>query len=134
MFLNDVRTPVDWIIGKRGEGWNVSRTTLKHERNSIGAASQTKALFRGLVDLAKKTERNGKPAIEDSEIRQRLVELEGYVRSHQYSGYIQLTRDSRGESPGLLSMMNKLISTNIGHTVAGLSLGHDRCRRSPGCR
>ena len=122
VFMSDVRTPADWIVGKRGEGWNVSRTTLKHERNSIGAASQTKALFRGLVDLAKKTERNGRPAIEDPEIRQRLVELEGYIRSHQYSGYIQLTRDSRGEAGGLLSMMNKIISTNIGHDVARLSI------------
>ncbi len=122
VFLNDVRTPVDWIVGKRGEGWNVSRTTLKHERNSIGAASQTKALFRGLVDLARATQRNGRPAIEDPEVRQRLVALEGYIRSHQYSGYIQLTRDSRGESAGLLSMMNKIISTNIGHDVARLSM------------
>ena len=39
VFLNDVRTPKDWIVGKRGEGWLVSRTTLKHERNSIGDAS-----------------------------------------------------------------------------------------------
>jgi len=33
MFFEDVRTPADWIIGRRGEGWIISRTTLKHERN-----------------------------------------------------------------------------------------------------
>ena len=72
--------------------------------------------------LAKDTVRNGKPAIEDPDIRQRLSTLEGYIRSHQYSGYRQLTKDAAGESVGILSMMNKIISTNIGHMVASLSL------------
>ena len=122
VFLNDVRTPKDWIVGKRGEGWNVSRTTLKHERNSIGSAAQTEALFKGIVKLAKSQKCNGKPAIEDPEIRQRIATLEGYVKSHQYSGYRQLTKDVAGESVGILSLMTKIMSTNIGHQVAGLSI------------
>ncbi len=122
VFLSDVRTPKDWIVGKRGEGWNVSRTTLKHERNSIGSAAQTGAIFSGLVTLAKQAKQNGKPAIEDPEIRQRLVELEGYVKAHEYSGYRQFTKDAKGESAGIISMMQKLLSTNIGHDVAHLSL------------
>jgi len=122
VFLNDVRTPADWIVGKRGEGWNVSRTTLKHERNSIGATSQTKAQFLGMVELAKRMKRNGRPAIEDPEIRQRLIELEGYVKAHQYSGYRQLTKDTAGEDAGIINQMMKLIATNIGHDVARLSM------------
>ncbi len=122
VFLNDVRTPEDWIVGKRGEGWLVSRTTLKHERNSIGGAAQSLAMFEALLKLAQKTELDGRPAIEHPEVRQRLVELEGYVRSHQYSGFVQLTRDFRKESAGLLGLMNKIVSTNIGHRVAGIAM------------
>ena len=122
VFLTDARTPKDWIVGKRGEGWIVSRTTLKHERNSIGAAAQSVATFNGLLQLAKSTTRNGRPAIEDPEIRQRLAALEGFVRAHEYSGYRQLTANAQGESPGVLQTMNKLISTNIGHEVANIAL------------
>jgi alkylation response protein AidB-like acyl-CoA dehydrogenase len=122
VFLTDARTPRDWIVGKRGEGWIVSRSTLKHERNSIGAAAQSTAMFAGLVHLAKSAKRNGRPAIEDPEIRQRLAALEGIVRSHEYSGYRQLTLDAKGQSPGVLQMMNKLVSTNIGHEVAKIAL------------
>ena len=122
VFFNDVRTPKDWIVGKRGEGWLVSRTTLKHERNSIGSTQQTRALFAGLVHLAKQSKIGGKPAIEDPSIRQRLAQLEGYVMSHQYSGYRTLTKDAKGESPGNITMMNKIISTNIGHDIARLAL------------
>ncbi len=37
VFFDDVRTPVENIIGERGQGWAVSRATLKHERNLIGS-------------------------------------------------------------------------------------------------
>jgi alkylation response protein AidB-like acyl-CoA dehydrogenase len=122
VFLSEARTPSHWIVGKRGEGWNVSRTTLKHERNSIGSSVQTVRLFEALVRLAGTAKRNGRPALEDPEIRQRLVRLEGTVRSHQYSGYRQLTRDARGLDVGILTLMNKLISTNVGHETAHLAL------------
>jgi alkylation response protein AidB-like acyl-CoA dehydrogenase len=121
VFLTDARTPKDWIVGKRGEGWLVSRATLKHERNSIGASAQSTAVFAGLVELAKSSKRGGRPAIQDPEIRQRLASLEGYVRAHEYSGYRQLTRNSRGQDPGILQMMNKLVSTNIGQEAAKLA-------------
>ncbi len=122
VFFSDAKTPKDWIVGKRGEGWQVSRTTLKHERNSIGSAQQTRAILAGLVQLARESKINGKSALEDPQTRQRLAIIEGYVRAHQYSGYRTLTKDAKGESPGVITLMNKLISTNIGHEIAKLSL------------
>ncbi len=122
VFFNDARTPADHIVGKRGEGWLVSRATLKHERNSIGAAAQAVAMFHGLVRLAKSTSRNGRPNIEEPEVRQRLAEIEGYIRAHEYSGYRQLTNNTRGEDPGIIGLMNKLNSTNIGQMVSKLAL------------
>jgi alkylation response protein AidB-like acyl-CoA dehydrogenase len=122
VFFNDARTPKDWIVGKRGEGWNVSRTTLKHERNSIGGTQQTRASLAGLVALAREARIDGRPAIEDPAIRQRLAAIEGYVRAHQYSGYRTLTKDAKGQSPGVIALMNKIISTNIGHEVAKLAI------------
>ena len=55
-------------------------------------------------------------------VQRRLVAIEGYVRAHEYSSYVQLTRDSRGEDPGILQLMSKLNSTNIGSEVARLAL------------
>jgi alkylation response protein AidB-like acyl-CoA dehydrogenase len=121
VFLNGARTPKEWIVGRRGEGWIVSRTTLKHERNSIGDATQTEGLFRALVRLARESRRGGRPAIQDPAVRQRLAEIEGYVLSHVYTGYRQLTAQVRGESPGVVGMMNKLHSTHIGRAITALA-------------
>jgi alkylation response protein AidB-like acyl-CoA dehydrogenase len=122
VFLTDARTPKDWIVGKRGEGWLVSRTTLKHERSGIGNAEQTTAQLAALVSLARHSTRRGRPALEDPEIRQRLAALEGYVRSHQYSSLRQTSRAAHGKDLGRVALMNKIISTNIGHEVAKLAM------------
>ena len=122
VFFNDVKTPEDWIVGNRGEGWLVSRTTLKHERNGIGAAGQVVNTFNGLVKLAQEKKIDGKPAIEDPSIRRGLAELEGYVKSHQYSGFLQMTKDLKGEAAGVIQLMNKVNSTNMGHMVAKLAM------------
>jgi alkylation response protein AidB-like acyl-CoA dehydrogenase len=122
VFFNDARTPADHIIGKRGEGWLVSRTTLKHERNSIGAAGQLVGMFQGLVAFAKQARRGGRPAIEDPTIRDELAALEGYIRAHEYTCLRQFTKSARGEDAGIINLMGKLHSTNIGHMVARLSL------------
>ncbi len=122
VFFHDVRTPEDWIVGERGQGWKVSRTTLKHERNLVGTSRRSLEAFRRLVKLAQETQLGGRPAIEDEGVRQRLAELEGYVWAHQASGLRQLTAGAKGEGAGLLTMMGKLYSTEIGHKVSRIAI------------
>ncbi len=122
VFFDNAKAPAHWIVGERGKGWQVSKTTLVHERNSfIGNASSSQALFDKLVDLARSTRLNGKPASEDPVIRERLLVLEGYVASHVYSSYRQFSMAAHGQSSGIVGSMNKLISTQIGHEVARLA-------------
>jgi len=135
VFFDDARTPADHLVGKRGKGWIVSRSTLVHERNAVGSSAAVRLQFEALVELAKSADLDGRPAIEDPTIRQRLAEIEGYVTSHEYTGYRQLTCDVRGTSPGMVVAMNKLVSTNIGDKVAKLAiemLGDDAFREPIG--
>ncbi len=120
VFLSDARTPADWIVGRRGEGWAVSRTTLKHERNMIG--SQSQELFDRLLRLARRVTIGGRPALEDRTTRERIAALEAWVWAQRYSGYYQTSCALNGGDPGLLPLMNKLLSTEIGHEVARLAL------------
>jgi alkylation response protein AidB-like acyl-CoA dehydrogenase len=115
VFLDDVRVPAENIVGRRGEGWKVSRATLKHERNLIADPQLLLKMFDGVVALAKRTLRDGRPAIEQHDVRQRLAELEGYFWSQHYSGYRQLTAAAHGQELKVMlpMMMNKLYSTDL---------------------
>lgn len=121
VFFDGARTPANWIVGERGKGWEVSKTTLKHERGSVGGADASAHLFARLVDLARAAERDGVPAIRRPEVRQALARLEGYVLAQKYTTYRQFSMTLAGRNPGIGALMNKLIGTNIGHDVAKLA-------------
>ncbi|MDX1504875.1 MAG: acyl-CoA dehydrogenase family protein [Spongiibacter sp.] len=121
VFFDDALTPADWIVGERGEGWKVSKSTIAHERSSIGGAQTAVGLFEKLVELAKGVEYQGVTAIDHPQIRERLVTLEGYVQSHLYSSYRQLSMAAAKQNAGRIGQMNKLINTNIGHMVADIA-------------
>jgi alkylation response protein AidB-like acyl-CoA dehydrogenase len=121
VFLNDARTPEDWIVGERGEGWKVSRSLLRHERNMIGSSNRSAGLFRSLLRLARKARIDGRPAVEDRQVREALAAIHGYVETQRFSSYIQLTRELQGRDPGTLPMLNKISDTNIGQEVSLLA-------------
>ncbi len=122
VFLEGVRVPYGNLVGKRGQGWIVSRSTLKHERALIGNASLTRRIFDGVLMLAMSTQVRGKPAIKDPIIRNRLVELEAKLRATEYHGYRQLTMSARGEEPGMAGLVTKLYSTQLGYEIAKLAM------------
>ena len=115
-FFDNAETPVSWQVGDRGQGWYVSRTTLKHERASIGGADGLGKQFAKLVDLAKETSR-----IDDPIVRDKLAQIEGSVLSHRYTSYRLFSCAAAGEDPGPVSLMMKLLLTEIGHEMALLA-------------
>lgn len=118
VFFSEAETPADWIVGERGRGWNVSRSTLKHERNFIGGVDRIAKPFERLVALAKQAQLGGASAIEDPEIRQRLAKIAGSVAALTYSSYRQTSLVARGEDPGLVQLLFKLCGSNVGHEIA----------------
>lgn len=116
-FLDDVRTPAHWIVGGRGEGWSVSRATLRHERASIGSAEATTAQFDKLVALARAQGKLGDPVVRDG-----LARIEGWIASHRYSNFRLFSLAASGEEPGNLGAMMKLMMSEIGHDVAMMAM------------
>ncbi len=115
-FFDNAETPLSWQVGGRGEGWYVSRTTLKHERASIGSADGLGSQFAKLVELAKEVGRIGDPVI-----RQQLTKIEGFVMAHRYSSYRLFSCAAAGEDPGPIQLMMKLALTEAGHEIALLA-------------
>jgi alkylation response protein AidB-like acyl-CoA dehydrogenase len=123
VFLTDATTPADWIVGRPGEGWAVANTTLKHERAWVGDVTESDHLLNSLIRLARQTRGpGGRPWIEDRSMRSRLMEVQGYVEAHRYSGYLQLSRSLKGESAGVLGLTNKISNTNISERIAAIAI------------
>jgi alkylation response protein AidB-like acyl-CoA dehydrogenase len=122
VFMDNVRVPVANIVGARGQGWKVSHSTLKHERQLIGASWMNRRMLEGMILVAQGTNLRGRPAIKDPIIRQHLVELEAKLLATEYHGYRLLTLDTRNEDPGLAGMVSKLYGTVLGYDISKLAM------------
>jgi alkylation response protein AidB-like acyl-CoA dehydrogenase len=124
VFFDAVRIPAANLVGRRGEGWKVTRATLKHERMLIGDSTGTRMAYDALIALAREVQRSGRPAIEDPAVRQRLAEAAGYVAAQEWSVARMLTAIHKSEDARALSelLMAKLFSTDTGQRLARLAL------------
>jgi alkylation response protein AidB-like acyl-CoA dehydrogenase len=122
VFLDNVRVPAKNIVGKRGQGWVVSRSTLKHERAMIGSSMLSRRTLEGLIMLAQAVNLRGQPAIKDPLIRNRIVELETKVLANEYHGYRMLTMQAHNEEPGVAGLVTKLYGTLLGYDVTRLAM------------
>ncbi len=121
VFFTDVKIPDANRLSEVGNGWAVAITTLMNERASIGGGSGGGGIS-DLMQLAEEIEINGRPAILDSAVREKLADL--YVRSRgvQYTGNRSLTAMSRGMTPGPEASLGKLVGAALAQEMAAFGI------------
>src|SRR5262250_76078 len=96
VFFDDVRAPRSNLVGEKNQGWQVAITTLMYERNIGGGGSPLLGVIDELARLARRLERNGKTAWDDSEVRQKIAEFKCEGEALRYTNLRQLTRRLKG--------------------------------------
>ena len=108
VFFDDVRVPVENRLGAEGDGWRVTITALANERSGIAEIEGLRRTLEGLKDLARRSTRRDRPALEDPVIRRRLVRAETRIEAMRLNGMRFLTKQLRGEPLGSETSINKL--------------------------
>lgn len=121
VFFDNAETPVDMIVGERGQGWSVTRSTLKSERSGISSMTWSLSMFRDLVKLAKEVELDGLPAIRNPRIREELAAIDGQLMSLTYSTYRATSHDVHGRDIGAFQTMPKVYMTDLAGRISKLA-------------
>lgn len=111
VFFTDVRVPkAGNVLGREGEGWKVAMLLLSFERGASGIAQYT--TFRreldDIVGLARRVERNGRPAAEDAVLRQRIAESVVELEALRCHALHVLTKVEQGLDLGAEASLTKL--------------------------
>jgi alkylation response protein AidB-like acyl-CoA dehydrogenase len=122
VFFNGARVPDSSRVGGVGEGWRVSITTLMNERVSVGTSSGYAPNLHNLIRLARSVEIDGRPALEDPAVRQRIAEFHVRLRGVQHVGNRLLTAISRGQTPGPEGSIAKLVLGPLGQEMASFGI------------
>jgi len=114
IFFEDVRVPRENLLGPLNGGWQVLVSTLMHERFGIGETLGTsQQTLSELVEIAKAMEFEGRPAIENTAIRQQLAQFAIEAAAKKYNGLRSLTTRLKGLPPGPEASISKLASTEL---------------------
>jgi alkylation response protein AidB-like acyl-CoA dehydrogenase len=120
VFFRDVRVPQANVVGKRGEGWKIANTTLKHERNSL--SSNAEGTLLRLIRLMKKETSNGVSAMASPVYRDRLMRLQARALAMKTHGMRLLTCSLKDESPGVAGLIVKLQNCQLTFDIAALAI------------
>jgi alkylation response protein AidB-like acyl-CoA dehydrogenase len=121
VFLDDVRVPVENLVGKRNQGWQVAMTTLAFERSNGQERIMTNRV-RELAQLAVRLSDSGRTLAENSRVRQTIGRFAAEAAAIRYTGFRQLTRQLRGLPPGPEGSSIKLSASELGLRVASFAL------------
>lgn len=120
VFFTDVRVPDSQRLGAVGQGWRVSLTTLMNERLAVGDVQRPDV--DDLVELARKMRINGKPAIQNGAVRERIAEWQARSQGLKFTRFRTMTALSRGETPGPENSIHKLVNASKLQDIASYGI------------
>lgn len=123
LFFRDVRVPVENVLGKVNDGWNVAISTLMHERGSYGA--RLHLLFKRnigrLIELSRTMLRNNRPATADPVIRQKLAQCYAEVEIMRLNQLRAFSRMTANGAPGPEGSIQKLFWSELNQRMQQLA-------------
>ena len=115
VFYDDVRIPLENVVGEVNDGWAVAMATLGFERGTaaLGEQIEMSRVVEQLVEVAKA--RPGpdgvRPAIRDGEFAARLAMLRAEVAALKAMSYASISRAQRDFTPGAEGSIIALYNT-----------------------
>ncbi len=124
VFFTNVRVVADNLVGEMNAGWRIAQTTLSYERggNVLSRVVRLQEMYDRMIEVCKSLKRNGKPALEDPNVRQKLGEIYAEVEVLRYAALRLLSRLEKGQRPGPEASVSKLHYSELDKHVQELFL------------
>ena len=118
-YFEDVRIPVDNLVGEENRGWYAGAALLDFERSGITTAIEGKKEVRRLVDYYQTQTRGAAPALADREhFRYRLADHQIEADVGRYFSYRIASMQERGQLPNYEASMGKVFHSELMQRLA----------------
>ncbi len=76
VFFDDVKVPVENLVGEEGKGWTYAKFLLGHERTGIARVGESRRELAALKEIAAREQKDGLPLAADPVFRHKLAQTE----------------------------------------------------------
>ncbi len=124
VFFEDVRVPVENLLGAPGQGWAIAMGIVAHERGPMWTFVFQRKIRRSLSQLLAIAREHPatREALADPAMRQRLAQAHIEVEILRLSGYRSLTQLLRTGHPGPESSLEKIVGSETDQRLQDLAL------------
>jgi len=122
VFLDDVRVPVENLVGEEGQGWTYANALLQNERLMIADISRNKKRLARLRKLLATPRYDGSKASSDIGLMRRVAEAEVDLKILEYTTLRFMSEVEAGRKPGAEVSLLKIRGSEIGQALLALSL------------
>ncbi|MFZ6644403.1 acyl-CoA dehydrogenase family protein [Undibacterium sp. TJN25] len=111
VFFDNVKVPVQNLIGEENKGWTYAKYLLGHERTNIAAVGRAKRELQFLKRIATEHQKNGKPLLDDPVYASKVASLEVELMALEITVLRVISQDSG--RPGPEASLLKIKGTEI---------------------
>ncbi len=120
VFFDNVKVPVQNLIGEENKGWTYAKYLLAHERTNIAAVGRAKRELQFLKRLANGQRKNGKSLLDDPIFAAKVATLEIEIMALEMTVLRVISMDSAKRGPGPEASMLKVKGTEVQQSLTEL--------------
>ena len=115
--FEDVRVPLDNLVGEEGKGWTYGKVLLQHERTNIAGVSRSKFRLKQLREKTAREINGGSPLLFDRNFARKLAAAEIELKALEYTELRTLAAIKVGKAPGPESSILKIRGTEVQQAI-----------------
>ena len=124
MFFDDVKVPVENLVGEENKGWDYAKFLLGNERTGIARVGVSKERIRRIKELAGKEMSGDRPYLDNPRFREKLAAVEIELKALEMTQLRVVAGEARRErgKPDPASSILKIKGSEIQQATTELLL------------
>jgi alkylation response protein AidB-like acyl-CoA dehydrogenase len=122
VWFDDVKVPVENLVGEENRGWTYAKFLLGHERTNIAGIGSCKRELQRLKRIAADEAKNGRPLLEDPHFASRIAQIEVDLMALEVTNLRVLSAERARRDPGAQSSILKIKGSEIQQALSELMM------------
>jgi len=115
--FDNVKVPVENLVGEEGKGWTYGKVLLQHERTGNAGVARSNYRLKKLRTQAARSIRGAAPLIDDQNFMRKLAATEIELKALEFTNLRTLAAVASGKAPGPESSILKLKGTELQQAI-----------------
>jgi alkylation response protein AidB-like acyl-CoA dehydrogenase len=122
VWFEDVKVPVENLVGDENGGWTYAKFLLAHERTNIAGVGASKRELARLKRIASEERKDGKPLLADPGFAARVAQVEVELMALEITNLRVLAAEAERRAPGPEASLLKIKGTQIQQALSELMM------------